>query len=110
MSATENPIRDEISKAISEHEIILFMKGRPEQPMCGFSARTVAALDAPKPADEMVAAEPMPAVVKPKAKRAPTKAAAKAEAKPAPVKPAQPKAAAKTPAKPRAPRKTAVKS
>ncbi len=46
MSATENPIRDEISKAISEHEIILFMKGRPEQPMCGFSARTVAALDA----------------------------------------------------------------
>jgi monothiol glutaredoxin len=41
-----NPIRDEISKAISEHEVILFMKGRPEQPMCGFSARTVAALDA----------------------------------------------------------------
>ena len=45
MSATENPIRDEIQKAISEHEVILFMKGRPEQPMCGFSARTVAALD-----------------------------------------------------------------
>ena len=44
--STTNPIRDEISKAISEHEIILFMKGRPEQPMCGFSARTVAALDA----------------------------------------------------------------
>src|SRR6201996_7237562 len=43
---SENPIRDEISKAISEHEVILFMKGRPEQPMCGFSARTVAALDA----------------------------------------------------------------
>ena len=46
MSATQNPIRDEIQKAISEHEVILFMKGRPEQPMCGFSARTVAALDA----------------------------------------------------------------
>ena len=46
MSDTTNPIRDEISKAISEHEVILFMKGRPEQPMCGFSARTVAALDA----------------------------------------------------------------
>ena len=45
MSDTTNPIRDEIAKAISEHEIILFMKGRPEQPMCGFSARTVAALD-----------------------------------------------------------------
>ena len=41
-----NPIRDEIANAISEHDVILFMKGRPEQPMCGFSARTVAALDA----------------------------------------------------------------
>lgn len=70
----------------------------------------VAALDAPKPADEMVAVEPTPAVVKPKAKRAPTKTAAKAESKPASAKPAKPKAAAKTPAKPRAPRKTAVKS
>ena len=46
MSDTTNPIRDGIAKAISEHEVILFMKGRPEQPMCGFSARTVAALDA----------------------------------------------------------------
>jgi monothiol glutaredoxin len=46
MSATHNPIRDEIAKAISEHEVILFMKGVPERPMCGFSARTVAALDA----------------------------------------------------------------
>ena len=42
----ENPVRDAIASAISEHEIILFMKGNPEQPMCGFSARTVAALDA----------------------------------------------------------------
>ena len=46
MSATENPIREEIKKAIAEHEVILFMKGVPERPMCGFSARTVAALDA----------------------------------------------------------------
>jgi monothiol glutaredoxin len=45
VSDTSNPIRDEIQKAISEHEVILFMKGRPEQPMCGFSARTVAARD-----------------------------------------------------------------
>jgi monothiol glutaredoxin len=43
---SENPIRDEIQKAISEHDVILFMKGVPERPMCGFSARTVAALDA----------------------------------------------------------------
>lgn len=40
-----NPIRDEIQNAIDSHEIILFMKGVPERPMCGFSARTVAALD-----------------------------------------------------------------
>ncbi len=40
-----NPIRDEIQKAITEHDVILFMKGVPERPMCGFSARTVAALD-----------------------------------------------------------------
>ena len=46
MSETSNPIRDEIQKAISEHDVILFMKGLPERPMCGFSARTVAALDA----------------------------------------------------------------
>ena len=43
---TENPIRDAISEAIRDHEVILFMKGTPERPMCGFSARTVAALDA----------------------------------------------------------------
>jgi monothiol glutaredoxin len=43
---SENAIRDAIQEAIGEHEVILFMKGTPEQPMCGFSARTVAALDA----------------------------------------------------------------
>ncbi len=40
-----NPLRDEIQKAISENRVILFMKGTPEQPMCGFSARTVAVLE-----------------------------------------------------------------
>ena len=42
---TENPIREAITEAIGEHEVILFMKGTPEQPRCGFSARTVATLD-----------------------------------------------------------------
>ena len=42
---TENPIRDAIASAIAEHEVILFMKGTPEAPRCGFSARTVGALD-----------------------------------------------------------------
>ena len=45
-----NPIREAIAEAIAEHPTILFMKGSPEAPACGFSARTVAALqslDAP---------------------------------------------------------------
>lgn len=45
MSESEsNPIREAIAEAISEHETILFMKGAPEAPACGFSARTVAML------------------------------------------------------------------
>ena len=43
---TENPVRDAIQDAIRDHEVILFMKGTPERPMCGFSARTTAALEA----------------------------------------------------------------
>jgi monothiol glutaredoxin len=39
-----NEIRDLIASAIAEHDVILFMKGTPEAPGCGFSARTVAAL------------------------------------------------------------------
>ncbi|MGZ4269262.1 MAG: Grx4 family monothiol glutaredoxin [Solirubrobacteraceae bacterium] len=41
-----NPIRDAIAEAIAENRVILFMKGTPDQPMCGFSARTSAALQA----------------------------------------------------------------
>jgi monothiol glutaredoxin len=43
-SGESNPIRDAISEAISEHKVILFMKGTPDAPACGFSARTVAVL------------------------------------------------------------------
>ena len=43
---TDNPIRAAIAEAISENPVILFMKGNPDQPACGFSARTVAALQA----------------------------------------------------------------
>jgi monothiol glutaredoxin len=39
-----NTLRQEIDNAISENPVILFMKGTPDQPMCGFSARTVAIL------------------------------------------------------------------
>jgi monothiol glutaredoxin len=44
MTEEANPIRDAIAGAIEEHPVILFMKGTPEQPACGFSARTSAAL------------------------------------------------------------------
>ena len=39
-----NEIRDAIKDAIGEHRVILFMKGTPDAPACGFSARTVAIL------------------------------------------------------------------
>jgi monothiol glutaredoxin len=43
---TQNPLRDAIEDAIKSNPVILFMKGTPEQPMCGFSARTAGALQA----------------------------------------------------------------
>src|SRR5947209_19670171 len=39
-----NPLSDAIRSAIDQNPVILFMKGTPEQPACGFSARTVAML------------------------------------------------------------------
>ena len=46
--ATQTPrpaaLREQIAEAIGGNEVILFMKGTPEAPACGFSARTVAAL------------------------------------------------------------------
>jgi monothiol glutaredoxin len=43
---SDNPLRDAIQEAIRDNKVILFMKGTPEQPMCGFSARAAAALQA----------------------------------------------------------------
>lgn len=34
-----------IKKQIADHPIIIYMKGTPDMPMCGFSARTVAVLE-----------------------------------------------------------------
>ncbi|HEY2260911.1 MAG TPA: Grx4 family monothiol glutaredoxin [Solirubrobacteraceae bacterium] len=39
-----NPMRDAIQEAIADNPVLLFMKGNPEAPACGFSARTVAIL------------------------------------------------------------------
>jgi monothiol glutaredoxin len=41
---TSNPMREAIQEAISENPVILFMKGNPDAPACGFSARTVGIL------------------------------------------------------------------
>jgi monothiol glutaredoxin len=43
---TDTEIRDFLQKAIGEHHVMLFMKGTPEQPRCGFSLRTSACLNA----------------------------------------------------------------
>ncbi len=41
---TENPIRAAVEGAIADNHTILFLKGTPDAPACGFSARTVAIL------------------------------------------------------------------
>ena len=46
MIVTEDQIREEILETIQRNRIMLFMKGTPDAPRCGFSARTVQCLDA----------------------------------------------------------------
>jgi monothiol glutaredoxin len=46
MIVTEDQIREEITDAIRRNRIMLFMKGTPDMPRCGFSMRTVQCLDA----------------------------------------------------------------
>jgi monothiol glutaredoxin len=41
----ENELRDHLAKLIETNEVILFMKGNPDAPACGFSARAVAILN-----------------------------------------------------------------
>ena len=43
---TDAEIREFLEKAIGENSVMLFMKGTPEQPRCGFSLRTSGALNA----------------------------------------------------------------
>jgi len=44
-TAAADPIHDFIAKTIAEHPVVLFMKGIPDSPQCGFSAVTVQILD-----------------------------------------------------------------
>ena len=43
---TNEQIRDFLQQAIQENPVMLFMKGTPDQPACGFSMRSSAALNA----------------------------------------------------------------
>ena len=43
---TNEEIRGFIENAIGENKVMLFMKGTPQQPACGFSMRTSGALNA----------------------------------------------------------------
>jgi monothiol glutaredoxin len=46
VSTTNDEIRKFLEGAIAENEVMLFMKGTPDQPRCGFSMRTSGALNA----------------------------------------------------------------
>lgn len=45
MSDLANPVHDFIGKTVAENPVVLFMKGVPEQPRCGFSGLVVQILD-----------------------------------------------------------------
>lgn len=46
MADQANDVRTRIDQQIAENPVILYMKGTPQLPMCGFSMRTVEALKA----------------------------------------------------------------
>jgi monothiol glutaredoxin len=43
--ALSEATRERIQSLVANNRVMLFMKGTPQQPMCGFSARTISALD-----------------------------------------------------------------
>ena len=42
---TEPTLKDKVEELIRENQVLLFMKGTPEAPQCGFSMRTVNVLE-----------------------------------------------------------------
>ena len=44
-STSESPVRQFIQNAITDHGVVLFMKGTPDAPRCGFSSLVVQVLD-----------------------------------------------------------------
>jgi len=43
--ALSDATREKIEQTLKQNRVVLFMKGSPEQPMCGFSAKTAGMLD-----------------------------------------------------------------
>ena len=43
--AAADPVQDFISKTVADYPVVLFMKGVPDQPRCGFSSLVVQILD-----------------------------------------------------------------
>jgi monothiol glutaredoxin len=41
-----NPLVSEVEKLVKSNEVVIYMKGSPQFPACGFSARAVAVLKA----------------------------------------------------------------
>ena len=44
-ATTTNPVHDFISRTVTDNPVVLFMKGVPESPQCGFSGMVVQVLD-----------------------------------------------------------------
>jgi len=42
---SEDPVQAEIANLVNDHPVLLFMKGTPQMPQCGFSAKVVGILD-----------------------------------------------------------------
>ena len=42
---TTDPVHDFIARTVAEHPVVLFMKGTPDAPRCGFSSLAVQILD-----------------------------------------------------------------
>jgi len=45
MTDVANPVHDLIARTVSENPVVVFMKGEPDAPRCGFSSLVVQVLD-----------------------------------------------------------------
>ena len=45
VATTADPVHAFIAQTVADHEVVLFMKGTPDQPRCGFSSVVVQILD-----------------------------------------------------------------